>query len=227
MKYAPHLPPALRGVTFTIKSGEKVGVVGRTGSGKSTLLLALYRMFNLETGSITLDGIDTSKITLTQLRRGLSIIPQEPVVFSGTVRTNLDPFNEFGGDAVLWQAIRDCELQDQVTRCGGLDGKIDGTGASWSLGLTQLMCLARAALKKVPVLCLDEATAAMDPNTEAHVLEIIERLFSERTTLTVAHRLDNVIRSDQVCLGFSDFFSGRIRTNIGTCSYFVTLKLEC
>jgi hypothetical protein len=111
------------------------------------------------------------------------------VVFSGTVRTNLDPFGEYGADAILWEAIRDVGLQEQVEHVGGLDAKLDGTGAgSWSLGQQQLMCLARAALKKVPILCLDEATAAMDPHTEAYVLEIIERLFSDRTTLTIAHR---------------------------------------
>ncbi|GAB4815837.1 hypothetical protein N2152v2_002883 [Parachlorella kessleri] len=199
MKYAPHLPPALRSVSFNIKSGEKVGVVGRTGSGKSTLLLALYRMFNLESGRILLDGVDISTLSLNTLRRGLSVIPQEPVVFSGTVRSNLDPFGEFGHDGQLWEALKDCGLETQVKSIGGLDAKIDATGGqAWSLGQQQLMCLARAALKKVPVLCLDEATAAMDPHTEAHVLEIIERLFSDRTTLTIAHRLDNVIRSDQV-----------------------------
>ncbi|GBF87685.1 hypothetical protein Rsub_00396 [Raphidocelis subcapitata] len=199
MKYAPHLPPALCGVSFHIKSAEKVGVVGRTGSGKSTLLLALYRMFDLEAGSIRVDGVDISGLALTTLRRGLSVIPQEPVVFSGTVRSNLDPFGEFGSDAALWEAVRDCGLEQQVRAGGGLDGKLDGTGGqAWSIGQQQLMCLARAALKKVPILCLDEATAAMDPHTEAQVLEIIERLFSERTTLTIAHRLDSVIRSDQV-----------------------------
>ena len=173
-------------------------MVGRTGSGKSTLLLALYRMFNLESGSIVVDGIDTSTLTLEQLRRGLSVIPQEPVVFSGTVRSNLDPFGEYGNDAALWEALRNVGLEEQAKACGGLDGVIDATSAAWSLGQQQLMCLARAELKKVPVLCLDEATAAMDPHTEAHVLEIIERLFSDRTTFTIAHRLDNVIRSDQV-----------------------------
>ncbi len=167
----------------------QVGVVGRTGSGKSTLLLALYRMFNLDTGSIKLDDVDISTITLNQLRNGLSVIPQEPVVFSGTVRSNLDPFGEFGHDNVLWQALRDCGIEEAAKREGGLDAKLDGTGGqAWSLGQQQLMCLARAALKKVPVLCLDEATASMDPHTEAEVLEIIERLFSERTTFTIAHR---------------------------------------
>ncbi len=189
MKYAPHLPPALRGVSFNIKSGDKVGVVGRTGRGKSTLLLALYRMFNLESGAVTLDGVDISTLTLEQLRRGLSVIPQDPAIFSGTVRSNLDPFGEFGHDAVLWEALRDCGLEEQVKACGGLDAELSGTGGNaWSIGQAQLMCLARAALKKVPVLCLDEATAAMDPHTEAHVLEIIEKLFSDRTTLTIAHR---------------------------------------
>ena len=96
----------------------QVGVVGRTGSGKSTLLMALYRMFDLDSGSITYDGVDISKITLHQLRRGLSVIPQEPVVFSGTVRSNLDPFDEFhvvGQDYELWEAIRECGLEDAVS----------------------------------------------------------------------------------------------------------------
>lgn len=197
MKYAPHLPPALRGVSFSIKPRDKVGVVGRTGSGKSTLLLALYRMFNLESGFIKVDGVDIATLSLPRLRRALSIIPQEPVVFSGTVRTNLDPFTEFGDDACLWDVLKKVGLDEQSRGVGGLDGRIDGT-QGWSIGQQQLMCLARAALKKVPILCLDEATAAMDPHTEELVLRIIEKLFVERTTLTIAHRLDNVIRSDQV-----------------------------
>ncbi len=127
MKYAPHLPPALRGVSFKIKSGEKIGVVGRTGSGKSTLLLALYRMFNLESGRITVDGVDASTLTLEQLRRGLSVIPQEPVVFSGTVRSNLDPFGEYGADAQLWEAIKDVGLEDQVgAGCAGCCAGVGG-----------------------------------------------------------------------------------------------------
>lgn len=110
MKYAPHLPPALKGVTFSVQPQEKVGVVGRTGSGKSTLLLALYRMFNLESGRIVVDGIDISTLSLPQLRRGLSVIPQEPVVFSGTVRTNLDPFTEYGTDADLWDVLNQARV---------------------------------------------------------------------------------------------------------------------
>jgi ATP-binding cassette subfamily C (CFTR/MRP) protein 1 len=117
MRYAPHLPPALRGVSFDIKSGDKVGVVGRTGSGKSTLLLALYRMFNLDSGRILVDGVDVASLPLQQLRRGMAVIPQEPVVFSGTVRSNLDPFRECKHDEELWRVLRECSLEEKVGCC--------------------------------------------------------------------------------------------------------------
>ncbi|KAJ9508337.1 hypothetical protein QJQ45_011846, partial [Haematococcus lacustris] len=175
-----------------------VGVVGRTGSGKSTLLLALYRMFELEKGNIFVDGANIASMTLRRLRRGLSIIPQEPVVFSGTVRTNLDPFSEHT-DVELWDVIKQASLEEQVKRTGGLDGRVAGTGSgAWSLGQQQLVCLSRAALRKVPVLCLDEATAAMDPATEQEVQAVIKRVFQARTIITIAHRLDTVIESDKV-----------------------------
>ncbi|KAJ9527211.1 hypothetical protein QJQ45_025467 [Haematococcus lacustris] len=198
MKYAPSAPFALKGVTFSLAHHDKVGVVGRTGSGKSTLLLALYRMFELEKGNIFVDGANIASMTLRRLRRGLSIIPQEPVVFSGTVRTNLDPFNEHT-DVELWDVIKQASLEEQVKRTGGLDGRVAGTGSgAWSLGQQQLVCLARAALRKVPVLCLDEATAAMDPATEQEVQAVIKRVFMARTIITIAHRLDTVIESDKV-----------------------------
>jgi ABC-type multidrug transport system fused ATPase/permease subunit len=133
-----------------------------------------------------------------QLRPKLSVIPQEPVVFSGTVRTNLDPFSEFQ-DVTLWEIVKRVGLEQQVHSTGGLDGKVDGTGGqAWSLGQQQLVCLARAALRNVPILCLDEATASLDPHTEQEVQAIIKKLFTERTTLTIAHRLDTVIESDHV-----------------------------
>jgi ATP-binding cassette subfamily C (CFTR/MRP) protein 1 len=185
-------------VTFRLEHADKVGVVGRTGSGKSTLLLALYRMFELDKGSIRVDGVDIASLALRKLRPALSIIPQEPVVFSGTVRTNLDPFGEFT-DADMWANLKKAGLEAQVNGVGGLDGKLDGTGGqAWSLGQQQLVCLVRAALRKVPVLCLDEATAAMDPHTEQEVQAVIKRVFQDRTTLTIAHRLDTVIESDKV-----------------------------
>ncbi len=119
-------------------------------------------------------------------------------MFSGTVRTNLDPFRQHT-DARLWEVLRSVRLDTTVTAVGGLDAAVDGTGGqAWSLGEQQLVCLARAALKDVPVLCLDEATASMDPHTEAAMVEIINDLFAHRTTLTVAHRLDTVVCSDKV-----------------------------
>lgn len=198
MRYAPTAPFALKGVTFRLESGEKVGVVGRTGSGKSTLLLALYRMFVLDKGHCKVDGVDTNTLSLRRLRPALSIIPQEPVVFSGTVRSNLDPWGETS-DAQMWDVLRQVGLDTAAKSAGGLDGRLDGTGGqAWSLGQQQLMCLARAALKRSPVLCLDEATAAMDPHTEKLVTDIIKRIFSDRTTITIAHRLDTVIEGDKI-----------------------------
>ena len=119
-------------------------------------------------------------------------------MFSGTVRTNLDPFGEFK-DGELWNAIREASLENQVKACGGLDARVSGTGSgAWSLGQQQLVCLARAYLRNVPVLCLDEATAAMDPHTEQEVQAVIKRVFEPRTIITIAHRLDTVIESDKV-----------------------------
>eukprot|EP00798_Chlamydomonas_sp_ICE-L_P026578 gene26578-18344_t len=198
MKYSELAPFALKGVSFTLNHQDKVGVVGRTGSGKSTLLLALFRMFHLHKGSISLGGVDIASLPLKKLRLGLSIIPQEPVVFSGTVRNNLDPFKKHT-DEELYEFLREASLYSLVEGLGGLQAKVTGSGSgAWSIGQQQLMCLARAALRKVPVLCLDEATSAMDPVTEQEVQAVIKRVFAERTIITIAHRLDTVIESDTV-----------------------------
>jgi ATP-binding cassette subfamily C (CFTR/MRP) protein 1 len=204
MRYSSTAPFALKGVLFTLQPQDKVGIVGRTGSGKSTCLLALYRLFELDKGAIYVDGVNVASMTLSRLRRGLSIIPQEPVIFSGTVRTNLDPFDEHT-DNELHEVIREASLTEQVKRAGGLQGKLSGTGSgAWSLGQQQLVCLARAALRCVPVLCLDEATAAMDPHTEKEVQSVIQRVFNNRTIITIAHRLDTVIELDKVAVMESD-----------------------
>lgn len=197
LKYAPDQQPALNGVSFSIKARDKVGIVGNVGSGKSTLLLALYRMFNLSSGCIKIDGVDISTVPLARLRRTLAIIPQEPVSFSGTLRANLDAYNDNHDDDVLWDVLKKVGLDAQARTMGGLDVQMNCAQA-WTLGQRQLLCLARAKLKQAPILCLDEATASMDPHTEELVLRVAEKLFVDCTTITIAHRLDVVIKSDQV-----------------------------
>eukprot|EP00245_Coleochaete_scutata_P017297 TRINITY_DN842_c0_g1_i1.p1 TRINITY_DN842_c0_g1~~TRINITY_DN842_c0_g1_i1.p1 ORF type:complete len:786 (-),score=182.86 TRINITY_DN842_c0_g1_i1:544-2901(-) len=198
MRYKHNLPWALKGCSFEFHTHEKIGVVGRTGSGKSTLLLALYRMFELGGGKIIYDDADITNLPREKLRRALSIIPQEPLMFSGTLRVNLDPYKEHN-DHALWSALEKVGLKEHAQGMkGGMDAYVDGTTSEWSLGQKQLLCLARAALTNVPVLCLDEATAAMDPQTEQLVLKTIDELFQNRTTITIAHRLDVVIECDRI-----------------------------
>ena len=160
----------------------------------STFSLALY----LQEGSIQVGGVDISMLPLKKARRGMSIIPQEPVMFSGTLRENLDPYNEHS-DFELYNLLVEVGLREQAEQAGGLDGHVHGSGNDqWSVGQCQLVCLIRAALNKVPIICMDEATAALDPHTEAAVLEAAGRLFDDRTLLTVAHRLEAVIACDTV-----------------------------
>ncbi|RMC02973.1 hypothetical protein DUI87_20166 [Hirundo rustica rustica] len=198
VRYENNLKPVLKHVKAYIKPGQKVGICGRTGSGKSSLSLAFFRMVDIFDGRIVIDGIDISKLPLHTLRSRLSIILQDPILFSGSIRFNLDPECKCTDDR-LWEALEIAQLKNMVKSLpGGLDATVTEGGENFSVGQRQLFCLARAFVRKSSILIMDEATASIDMATENILQKVVMTAFADRTVVTIAHRVHTILTADLV-----------------------------
>ncbi|OQV05977.1 ABC transporter transmembrane domain-containing protein [Cladophialophora immunda] len=227
MRYRPGLPLVLHGLDFQIRGGERIGIVGRTGAGKSSIMSALFRLTELTSGQIKIDDVDISTVGLYDLRSRLAIIPQDPTLFRGTIRSNLDPFNEHS-DLELWAALRKADLvgdemvtaekvdrpdtaqtaatsTSNVNAPGGasrihLDSPVDEEGLNYSLGQRQLMALARALVRNSQIIVCDEATSSVDFETDEKIQRTMRTGFAGKTVLCIAHRLKTIINYDRICV---------------------------
>jgi len=227
MRYRPELPLVLQGLDFSVKGGERIGIVGRTGAGKSSIMSALFRLTELSGGQIKIDDVDISTVGLHDLRSRLAIIPQDPTLFRGTIRSNLDPFNEHT-DLELWTALRKADLVTQdvdpkdksprpqtaetaatsTSNVNGppapsrihLDSQVEEEGLNFSLGQRQLMALARALVRNSQIIVCDEATSSVDFETDEKIQRTMRSGFAGKTVLCIAHRLKTIINYDRICV---------------------------
>ena len=223
MRYRAELPLVLQGLNFHIKGGERIGIVGRTGAGKSSIMSALFRLSELSGGQIKIDDVNIAEVGLQDLRSRLAIIPQDPTLFRGTIRSNLDPFNEHS-DLALWEALRKADLVGETQEMGEkqtqtptdptnpltpttdkaqriqLDSSVEEEGLNFSLGQRQLMALARALVRNAQIIVCDEATSSVDFETDEKIQRTMRLGFAGKTVLCIAHRLKTIINYDRICV---------------------------